>query len=62
MFQNGKGFLLDLLEFIKLHQPRPANDIPSNPEQLKRVTMALHSLTNVIVNNPGMCRNIFGKQ
>lgn len=52
--ENGKGFLLDLLEFIRVHQPRPANDIPSNPDQLKRVTMALHSLSNVIVNNPGL--------
>ncbi|XP_039278465.1 dnaJ homolog subfamily C member 13 isoform X2 [Nilaparvata lugens] len=61
--QNGKGFVLDLLDYIKAHHPNPSQNNPSNPEELSRMMMALQALYNVIENNPGLemqCIGHFG--
>lgn len=54
LFQNPKGFLLDLLEYAKVYQPSLEGDEPCDPERNERVTMALNALSNVINSNPGM--------
>lgn len=52
-FQNPKGFLLDLLEYVRVYQPSLTGDEPCDPERNERVTMALQALSNVINSNPG---------
>ncbi|XP_046663118.1 LOW QUALITY PROTEIN: dnaJ homolog subfamily C member 13-like [Homalodisca vitripennis] len=52
--KNPKGFLLDLLEYVRLYQPSQRGDEPSDPERNDRVTMALQALSNVINSNPGL--------
>ncbi|XP_054277797.1 dnaJ homolog subfamily C member 13-like isoform X1 [Macrosteles quadrilineatus] len=50
--KNAKGFLLDLLEFVRMNQPSPNDE--SDTERNDRVTMALHALGNVVNSNPGL--------
>ncbi|XP_075217212.1 receptor mediated endocytosis 8 isoform X2 [Lycorma delicatula] len=61
--ENGKEFVLDLLDYVKENQPRPSENVPTDPEKLINVTKALHALYNVLNNNPGLeiqCIGHFG--
>ncbi|XP_065200940.1 dnaJ homolog subfamily C member 13 isoform X2 [Planococcus citri] len=50
VIENPKGFLHDLMEFIKNNCPKQGDDI----DKIKRTTMALHALNNLISNTPGL--------
>lgn len=50
IIQNPKGFLHDLLAYVKNNLPEKGDDV----NKIKNTTMALHALNNLISNTPGL--------
>lgn len=55
LFQNPKGFAIDLLDFLSSQWETVCTGSPSavDPNTLSEIVMALESMANVIINNPG---------